>query len=124
MSSPRTRPSTPASSCSDPSSRILCSMGRGVVALVSVWWERAPAPCALCSKSQNTEAITMITAGIALDGAPDHGVSEALYLRDPDQNGVELYWDKPQALWPRTPDGQLAMVTRRLDLDSLLQEHA
>ena len=64
----------------------------------------------------------LITAGIPLDGASDHGVSEALYLRDPDQNGVELYWDKPQELWPRTPDGQLAMVTRRLDLDSLLQE--
>src|SRR4051795_3911919 len=66
----------------------------------------------------------LITAGIPLDGASDHGVSEALYLRDPDQNGVELYWDKPQELWPRTPDGQLAMVTRKLDLDSLLQEPA
>ena len=65
-----------------------------------------------------------MAAGIPLDGASDHGVSEALYLRDPDQNGVELYWDKPQAQWPRTPDGQLAMVTRRLDLDSLLQEPA
>src|SRR5215210_4606503 len=64
----------------------------------------------------------LITAGISLDGASDHGVSEALYLRDPDQNGVELYWDKPQEQWPRTPDGQLAMFTRRLDLDSLLQE--
>jgi catechol 2,3-dioxygenase len=57
-------------------------------------------------------------------GASDHLVSEALYLRDPDQNGVEIYWDKPEALWPRTPDGQLAMHTRRLDLDSLLQEPA
>ena len=66
----------------------------------------------------------LIAAGIPLDGASDHGVSEALYLRDPDQNGVELYWDKPQAQWPRTPDGQLAMHTRRLDLDSLLQEPA
>ena len=66
----------------------------------------------------------LIAAGIPLDGASDHGVSEALYLRDPDQNGVELYWDKPQAQWPRTPGGQLAMVTRRLDLDSLLQELA
>ena len=65
-----------------------------------------------------------MAAGIPLDGASDHGVSEALYLRDPDQNGVELYWDKPQAQWPRTPDGQLAMFTRRLDLDSLLQEPA
>ena len=66
----------------------------------------------------------LIAAGIPLDGAADHGVSEALYLRDPDQNGVELYWDKPQELWPRTPDGQLAMFTRKLDLDSLLQEPA
>ena len=64
----------------------------------------------------------LIAAGIPLDGASDHGVSEALYLHDPDQNGVELYWDKPQELWPRTPDGQLAMFTRRLNLDSLLQE--
>ncbi len=66
----------------------------------------------------------LIAVGIPLDGASDHGVSEALYLRDPDQNGVELYWDKPQEQWPRTPDGQLAMHTRRLDLDSLLQEPA
>jgi catechol 2,3-dioxygenase len=66
----------------------------------------------------------LTAAGVPLDGASDHGVSEALYLRDPDQNGVELYWDKPQEQWPRTPDGQLAMHTRRLDLDSLLQEPA
>lgn len=59
-------------------------------------------------------------AGIPLDGASDHGVSEALYLRDPDENGVELYWDRPAAEWPRTPDGKLAMFTRRLDIDGLL----
>jgi catechol 2,3-dioxygenase len=59
-------------------------------------------------------------AGIPLEGASDHGVSEALYLRDPDGNGVELYWDRPQKEWPRTPDGGLAMYTRPLDLDSLL----
>jgi len=59
-------------------------------------------------------------AGIPLEGASDHGVSEALYLRDPDGNGVELYWDRPQEEWPRTPDGDLAMYTRPLDLDSLL----
>jgi len=59
-------------------------------------------------------------AGIALDGAADHGVSEALYLRDPDDNGVELYCDRPQAAWPRTPDGALAMYTRRLDIPALL----
>ena len=61
-------------------------------------------------------------AGISLDGASDHGVSQALYLRDPDQNGVELYWDRPQAEWPRTPDGSLAMFTRHLDLQALLRE--
>jgi catechol 2,3-dioxygenase len=59
-------------------------------------------------------------AGIALDGASDHGVSEALYLRDPDQNGVELYWDKPRERWPVTGSGELAMFTRRLDLADLL----
>jgi catechol 2,3-dioxygenase len=58
--------------------------------------------------------------GIALDGASDHGVSEALYLHDPDHNGIELYWDKPQAQWPRNADGSIAMFTRRLDLDDLL----
>ena len=57
--------------------------------------------------------------GISLDGASDHGVSEALYLRDPDENGIELYWDKPEAQWPRNPDGSIAMFTRRLDLDDL-----
>jgi catechol 2,3-dioxygenase len=57
---------------------------------------------------------------VPLDGASDHGVSEALYLHDPDFNGIELYWDKPEAEWPRKPDGSLDMVTRRLDLDSLL----
>jgi catechol 2,3-dioxygenase len=64
----------------------------------------------------------LIAAGIPLDGASDHGVSEALYLRDPDENGVELYRDRPQDEWPRAPDGQLAMFTRRLDLDDLLRE--
>lgn len=59
-------------------------------------------------------------AGITLDGAADHGVSEALYLRDPDDNGVELYWDRPESLWPRDPDGGLAMYTRPLDLEDLL----
>lgn len=59
-------------------------------------------------------------AGIRLEGASDHGVSEALYLRDPDGNGVELYWDRPQEAWPRAPDGSLAMFTRRLDLEGLL----
>src|SRR4051794_2855472 len=66
----------------------------------------------------------VIAAGILLDGASDHGVSEALYLRDPDENGVELYWDRPPETWPRTPGGELAMFTRRLDLDGLLNEVA
>jgi catechol 2,3-dioxygenase len=64
----------------------------------------------------------LIEARIPLDGASDHGVSEALYLRDPDENGVELYRDRPQAEWPRTPEGTLAMVTRRLDVQDLLRE--
>src|SRR5438067_2700921 len=64
----------------------------------------------------------LIEAGIPLDGAADHGVSEALYLRDPDQNGVELYRDRPSEQWPRNADGSLAMFTHRLDLDDLLRE--
>ncbi|HYG24235.1 MAG TPA: VOC family protein [Verrucomicrobiae bacterium] len=64
----------------------------------------------------------LLAAGISLDGASDHGVSEALYLRDPDQNGVELYWDRPESQWPRTSDGGLAMFTRALDLKALLAE--
>ena len=63
-------------------------------------------------------------AGIALDGAADHGVSQALYLRDPDGNGVELYWDKPSAEWPRDSRGELVMVNDRLDLDALLRAAA
>lgn len=62
----------------------------------------------------------VLAAGVALDGAADHGVSEAVYLRDPDGNGVELYHDRPQAEWPRDADGSLRMFTRRLDLDALL----
>lgn len=60
------------------------------------------------------------SAGVPLDGAADHGVSEALYLRDPDGNGLELYWDRPQAEWPRTPEGEIAMFTRALNLSGLL----
>ncbi|MAS93685.1 MAG: glyoxalase [Verrucomicrobiales bacterium] len=65
----------------------------------------------------------LLDAGVKLDGASDHGVSEALYLRDPDQNGVELYWDRPQKEWPHTPDGKLEMYTHALDLQSLLLEN-
>jgi catechol 2,3-dioxygenase len=64
----------------------------------------------------------LVEAGIPLDGAADHGVSEALYLRDPDGNGVELYRDRPEAEWPRTPEGQVAMFTRPLDVRALLAE--
>ena len=64
----------------------------------------------------------VMRAGIALDGASDHGVSEALYLHDPDNNGVELYWDRPREAWPRTPAGEVNMFTRRLDLQDLLRE--
>ena len=63
----------------------------------------------------------LLDTGIVLDGASDHGVSEALYLRDPDGNGVELYWDRPTGEWPMTPDGALQMHTERLDLEGLLQ---
>jgi catechol 2,3-dioxygenase len=62
----------------------------------------------------------LIAANIPLDGAADHGVSEALYLHDPDHNGVELYWDRPEPQWPKDPHGNLAMYTRALDLQSLL----
>jgi catechol 2,3-dioxygenase len=64
----------------------------------------------------------LLDAGVQLDGASDHGVSEALYLRDPDGNGVELYWDRPEEQWPRNANGELAMVTHRLDLENLLSE--
>jgi len=63
----------------------------------------------------------LIEKGVHLDGAADHGVSEALYLRDPDENGVELYWDRPKEQWPRSADGGIEMYTRALDLESLLK---
>ena len=64
----------------------------------------------------------LMAAKIPLEGASDHGVSEALYLRDPDDNGVELYWDRPREQWPRNTDGELAMFTAPLDLIALLKE--
>jgi len=64
----------------------------------------------------------LLSAGVPLEGASDHGVSHALYLLDPDDNGVELYWDLPREEWPRSPDGGVAMFTRRLDLEALLRE--
>jgi catechol 2,3-dioxygenase len=66
--------------------------------------------------------LRLTAAGIELDGASDHGVSHALYLRDPDDNGVELYYDLPRAEWPRTETGELAMTLQRLDLNALLHE--
>ncbi len=63
----------------------------------------------------------VIDAGVEIEGASDHGVSEAVYLSDPDGNGIELYRDRAEADWPRNPDGNLAMVTRRLDIKTLLQ---
>jgi catechol 2,3-dioxygenase len=66
----------------------------------------------------------LMTANIPLDGASDHGVSEALYLRDPDENGIELYRDRPREEWPRTAGGELAMFSRPLDLNALLAESA
>jgi catechol 2,3-dioxygenase len=74
------------------------------------------------SRADLADALKRLAAhGIGLDGASDHGVSEALYLRDPDENGVELYCDRPEDQWPRNADGSLAMGTRRLDLDDLLR---
>ena len=64
----------------------------------------------------------VLEARISLDGASDHGVSEAVYLRDPDDNGVELYWDRPKELWPRAKDGSLAMYSRPLNIRELLAE--
>lgn len=75
------------------------------------------------TRAELADALRRVTkAGIPLESAADHGVSEALYLRDPDGNGVELYWDRPREKWPHTPDGGLAMVTEPLDLRDLLKE--
>jgi len=64
----------------------------------------------------------LMDAGISLQGASDHGVSEALYLSDPDGNGLELYWDRPKEQWPRDREGKIAMVTEPLDLEDLLKQ--
>lgn len=64
----------------------------------------------------------LMAAGIPIDGAADHGVSESLYLSDPDGNGIELYRDRPEAEWPRNGDGGIAMHTRPLDLEALLRD--
>jgi catechol 2,3-dioxygenase len=77
---------------------------------------RYPTRAALADALRRLES-----AGIPLDGASDHGVSEALYLRDPDRNGIELHWDRPEPEWPRGPDGSLAMVTKPLNVRGLLE---
>jgi catechol 2,3-dioxygenase len=66
----------------------------------------------------------LLDAGVPIQGASDHGVSEAIYLSDPDGNGIELYWDRPRDEWPRTPSGEIAMSTDRLDLPALLRDAA
>jgi catechol 2,3-dioxygenase len=72
------------------------------------------------SRAQLADALQrLLNAGVQLDGAADHGVSEALYLRDPDGNGVELYHDRPPEEWPRDADGNIAMITRPLDVEAL-----
>lgn len=73
-------------------------------------------------KTLGDALIRLLNADISLDGTADHGVSEALYLRDPDGNGVELYWDRPKDEWPRSADGSLVMYTRGLDLQKLIEE--
>lgn len=75
------------------------------------------------SRAQLADALRrLLEADVPLDGASDHGVSEALYLHDPDQNGLELYWDRPKEQWPRTPDGAIEMYTHPLDLRKLLAD--
>jgi catechol 2,3-dioxygenase len=77
------------------------------------------------SRAELADALRRLTeAGVPLQGASDHGVSEALYLSDPDGNGIELYWDRPQEQWPRSPGGGIEMFTKPLDLDALLGEGA
>ena len=73
------------------------------------------------TRADLADALKRLVANkVQLDGASDHGVSEALYLHDPDMNGIELYWDKPDAQWPRNADGSIAMTTGRLDLNDLI----
>src|SRR5687767_9457711 len=77
------------------------------------------------SRQALADALRRLTeAGIPLDGASDHGVSEALYLRDTDNNGIELYWDRPRSEWPRDANGSLNMYTQPLDLKGLLESAA
>ena len=73
------------------------------------------------TRADLADALKRLVANkVQLDGASDHGVSEALYLHDPDMNGIELYWDKPESDWPRNADGSIAMTTQRLDINDLI----
>ena len=73
------------------------------------------------TRADLADALKRLVANkVQLDGAADHGVSEALYLHDPDMNGIELYWDKPESQWPRNADGSIAMTTQRLDINDLI----
>ena len=77
------------------------------------------------SRRALAEAVARLRdGGVAIDGASDHGVSEAIYLRDPDENGIELYWDRPEDTWPRDDSGAIAMFTAPLDVGDLLSELA
>ena len=78
--------------------------------------------CIRRGRNSRTPCVASLRRTIPLEGAADHGVSEAIYLHDPDGNGVELYWDRPKEQWPRSADGGLAMFTHPLDLDALLKE--
>jgi catechol 2,3-dioxygenase len=104
---------------------------------LNTWYSRGAGPAPLHSAGLFHTAILyperkdlaialkrLLEARYPLTGASDHGVSEAIYLDDPDGNGVELYWDKPQEQWPKNEDGALEMYTRSLDLDALLADAA
>ena len=102
---------------------------------LNVWFSKNAAPAPLNSPGLFHLAILypsrkdlaailkrIIDEGYQISGASDHGVSEAIYLEDPDNNGIELYWDKPHEQWPKNSDGSLSMFTRSLDLDELMME--
>lgn len=102
---------------------------------LNTWYSKggSPAPkhtaglfhTAICYPTRKDLAIAfkrLVAAGYPISGAADHGVSEAIYLDDPDQNGVELYWDRPKEQWPRNEQGSIEMYTHHLDLEALLKE--
>ena len=102
---------------------------------LNTWYSKNAAPAPIQSvglfhtailyptrKDLATAYLRLLSADYPLTGVADHGVSEALYLNDPDNNGVELYWDKPRDQWPVKPDGSIDMYTKYLDLDDLIEE--